>query len=324
MITATRESFVSLQQEWEETLPSCATDTIFLTPRWQRLWWDSFGSGKELLLLALRQGPRLLGIAPLLLQGNSLSFLGDTDLFDYHDFIVPQGGQEGFYAALTDRLEEIPWERLELASIPMDSPTLSLLPPAAQARGWACEQEVEDRAPGLALPSDWEEYLEGLSKKDRHELRRKLRRLEVAGRTAYSTCAEPSAISACLDDFLSLMRESREAKSLFLTSSRETFFRTMAQEMADAGLLKLHFLELEGARVAGALAFDYRGRRLLYNSGFNPRYRSLSVGLLLKALCLKDAIEQGLQYFDFMRGTEPYKYDLGARDRLIYRLTITR
>ena len=77
-------------------------------------------------------------------------------------------------------------------------------------------------------------------------------------------------------------------------------------------------------RVAAAMCFDYGGARLLYNSGYDPSYGYYSVGLLLKALCLKDAIEQGKAYFDFLRGPEPYKYDLGAKNTALYQMVVTR
>mgnify|MGYP001465757665 CR=1 FL=1 len=86
--------------------------------------------------------------------------------------------------------------------------------------------------------------------------------------------------------------------------------------------------ELEGSRalqyIAAAMCFDYGNVRLLYNSGYDPDYSSLSIGLLLKALCLKEAIEEGMAYFDFLRGMEPYKYHFGASDVRLYHLTVRR
>ncbi|MEE8347693.1 MAG: GNAT family N-acetyltransferase, partial [Dehalococcoidia bacterium] len=66
------------------------------------------------------------------------------------------------------------------------------------------------------------------------------------------------------------------------------------------------------------------GEALLYNSGYNPDYAYLSVGLLSKALALRKAIEEGRSRFDFLRGPEPYKYDLVARDVAVYRCTVRR
>ena len=72
------------------------------------------------------------------------------------------------------------------------------------------------------------------------------------------------------------------------------------------------------------LCFEVAGELLLYNSGYDPAYASLSVGLLSKALCLRDALERGLRAVDFLRGHEPYKYDLGGRDQPVYRYRALR
>ena len=43
-------------------------------------------------------------------------------------------------------------------------------------------------------------------------------------------------------------------------------------------------------------------------AGYRHGYDHLATGLMLKALCIKDAIESGLTYFDLLRGAEHYKY----------------
>jgi len=77
-------------------------------------------------------------------------------------------------------------------------------------------------------------------------------------------------------------------------------------------------------RAAAVLCFESEQELLLYNSGYDPAFAPLSVGFVSKALTLKRAIEEGKQRFDFLRGAEPYKYDLGAQDLKVYRLVIRR
>ena len=317
-------SFASLQEEWDRLIPASPSDSPFLTWRWQRLWWETFGEGAEPLLLVFHQDGQPLGIAPLMRREDSLSFIGETDLFDYHDFIVPQGQEEAFYPRMAEHLASEAWEEVVLRSLPQESPTLVHLPELARAQGWSCQIDQEDVSPGTVLPNGWDDYLGGLSKKDRHELRRKLRRLQGTAGVSYTVCSDPETVSEALGDFLDLMAQSRDEKRLFLTAPRERFLRAMAQEMAEAGTLRLCFLEQDGQRMAAALCFDYHGQRFLYNSGFDHQYGNLSVGLLVKALSLQQAITEGLSYFDFLRGDEPYKYDLGGTDRLVYRMVLRR
>ena len=319
-----RESFDTIGGEWEDILSSTAANTIFITPWWQRLWWERYGGGARLELLSVRRGDDLLGIAPLMISGDALSFLGDTDLFDYHDFLVSDGCEADFYNALWQHIAALDWQTLELKSLRQDSHTLKRLPALAQADG--CETEItqEDVSPYTVLQPTWDEYLAGLRKKDRHELRRKLRRLQNGGNANQYAYDDPDAIAKSMPDFFRLMRASSGDKNDFLTPDRERFFGELACELAARGQFKLFFLEVDHARVAACICFDYDDSFLLYNSGYDPEYSALSVGLLNKALCIREAIESGKRRFDFLRGDERYKYNLGGKDQTVHELTIRR
>jgi CelD/BcsL family acetyltransferase involved in cellulose biosynthesis len=257
-------------------------------------------------------------------DGGLITFLGGTDLWDIHDFIVTKGQEDGFFQALMDYLEGEEWSELKLESLLEGSPTLSHLPTLAQDRGYKVEQHDEDNLMGVTLPDTWEEYLMGLRKKDRHELRRKLRRLGESVDYHIQRLSDFQSVSEAMDDFLRLMGQSREEKSQFLTEERGAFFRDMSLKLAQRGLLHLFFLEVDGVRTAATVCFDYNNVRSLYNSGHNTEYAAMGTGFLLKALCLKDAICEGKDYFDLLRGTEPYKQHLGAKGQGLYRLSILR
>jgi len=318
------DDFESIQDDWELILPSCSTDTIFVTPSWQRLWWRHFGDSSQLCILSVRDGDRLLGIAPLAIKDETLAFLGDTDLVDYHDFLVPEGNEDAFYGTLWEYLIGLEWNTFELVSLPEDSPTLSYLPDLVGRTGMSVEVIEEDVAPIATLPGSWDDYLAGLRKKDRHELRRKIRRLEAADGARQYACSDTDTILDCMQDFFGLLKASSTEKAEFLTREREDFFRDLAADLAPKGQFRLFFLEVDGVRVASCICFDYRGSYLLYNSGYDPEYASLSVGLLNKALCLREAIEAGKRSFDFLRGAERYKYHLGGQDKSIRRLIAHR
>ncbi len=318
------EAFGPLWADWEALLSQNSSYSVFQTPLWHHTWWEEMGGQAELKLTSLREDGALVGVVPLMQRDGALTFLGNTELWDYHDAVMARGREGELYPVLFQSLLEQPWDQMDLLSLPASSAALRYLPEMARSRGYSTELTPEDVCPGVVLPKSWDDYLMALDKKDRHELRRKLRRLESEGSYRFYTVNGSSALEGALEDFFALMKESRQDKALFLTAEKEHFFRRMGQELAKAGILRLFFMEIAGQRVASAICFDYCGTRFLYNSGYNPEYGSLSVGLLLKALCLKQAIEDGSRYFDFLRGNERYKYDLGAKDVQLYRLTIRR
>ena len=323
--TVKQETFASVTKPWTTLLSNCKLDTVFFTPEWQSTWWQQFGEEGDLCLLGVWRDSLLEGLAPLVLNNKTLKFIGDTDLVDYHDFLITDGKEEQICSSIFGYLDQLDWDTCDLRSVPETSGILTWLPKLAQAQNYRVTMEKEDVSPGTQLPATWDQYLDNLTKKNRHELRRKLRRLENSGHVITSSIRDPQYLPDALNDFFSLLRKSRTTdKADFLTPEREGFFQSIAQNLSESGLFSLFFLEFESHRVAATICFDYKKTRFLYNSGYDPEYNRLSVGLILKALCLKDAIAQDMQYFDFLRGPEAYKYDLGGKDTTIYRLLIQR
>lgn len=324
-LTVTQEGFDEIWADWESLLSECAKPTVFQTPLWHRAWWDEEETGQaELRLVSIRENGTLVCVAPLMYRDDTLMSLGDPDLWDYQTFVTAPGRESELYQELFDYLVEQPWDKMELSSLPEGSHSLELIPDMARSRGYSVDVSEQDVSPGLPLPSTWDDYLAGLSKKGRHELRRKFRRLENNGTYKVYSVDGASSLDGSLDDFFRMMRDSRQDKAMFLTPKREQFFRHMAEEMARADVLRLFFMEVSGERVASVMCFDYGQVRFLYNAGYNPEYASLSVGLLLKSTCLRQAIEQDMEYFDFLRGDERYKYELGAQVVRVHRLVIQR
>ena len=319
------ETFDSIWNPWEDILPDCVTDTVFVTPWWQKTWWDNFGGSREPRILSVYDGDDLIGIAPLMSDGDTLTFLGDRDLSDYFDFVVRQDRVDRFFHALWEYLlADTNWNTLDLPSLPSGSPTLEHLSRLAENASMTAEVEEEETTPKAELPPSWDEFLGGLRKKDRHELRRKIRRLDRENTHRQYVADDGEVLNGSMQDFFRLLRASREDKDEFLTPERETFFLDIARESVSRDQFRLSFLEVDGENVAACICFDYGGDYLLYNSGFDPSYSRLSVGLINKALSLQSAIEEGRKTFNFLKGNERYKYNLGGQDELVFRLTITR
>ena len=317
-------SFDEFRGEWEEILSLSPANTLFLTPQWQEVWWESFGNGKEMAGFFLGSAEEVMGIAPLARCGTTLSFVGNTDTVDYNDFMIAPGYETVFFDTLLDSMEEQQCSTLNLLSLRETSTTLTYLPDLARRRGYRVVVVEEDVASGLELPSTWEAYLTGLSKKDRHELRRKFRRLESSANWRWYGLQDPDQVATRVGDFISLMRQSNQDKDKYMTPDRERFFGHIIQRMAQLGLVRLYFLEIDEVPVATSLCFDYASSRLLYNSGYDPEFGYYSVGLLLNALCLQEAIGQGMNYFDFLRGSEAYKGHLGAQQSMLYQMVVQR
>ena len=165
----------------------------------------------------------VVAVAPMARSGDTLSFVGNQDTVDYNDFMVKPGHEAALYHALLLSMDEQRCNTLRLASLRQTSPTLEHLPELARERGFSVEVQEEDVASGIALPDSWDDYLGVLSKKDRHELRRKIRRLETLPDMKWYCLQEPDQVADRLGKFIELMRLSRPDKDEWMTPGREQF-----------------------------------------------------------------------------------------------------
>jgi CelD/BcsL family acetyltransferase involved in cellulose biosynthesis len=296
--------------------------SVFILPDWMQVWWQVFGAGSEMFIRTVKDGDKVIGIAPLILKDGTVYFLGSTDVCDYQDFITVHGREKDFFDVLLDYLKNKGIYSLDLKLVRPDSTVIKNLADVATKRGYQVVSTREDVSVEMDLPATFEEYVEGLDTKQRHEVRRKMRRLMEEGKIEYRFIDRSGALLPAMDTFFRMFVESRQDKAAFLTDRMKSYFNLLAEKMAEIGLLRLGVLELDGKPVAEIMCFDYNDCIYLYNSGYDPQYVALSAGLLSKVFAIKDSIEKGKKRFDFLKGAEMYKYRLGGKEVPLYRCQI--
>ena len=320
--SVTAESFETFFAYWRNSDLSLKWDCFFVLPPWLKVWWSIFGSTSEMYLCAVKHAEEIIGIAPLLLENETASFMGGTDVCDYQDFIIAPGRSHDFFSVLLDDLSGKDITSLDLKSVRPDSATMLELADIAARRGCEVICSQSDVSFELDLPATWDEYLLQLKGKQRHEIRRKLRRLQEAGNISYRVVEEVKAVKKEIETFFELFRLSREDKEIFMTDKMASFFRLLAEILAAEKMLKLFFMDINEIPVAAVLCFDDNSSIYLYNNGFDIRFNSLSVGTLCKVFSIKDSIENGRHKYDFLKGAETYKYRLGGKEMPLYECKI--
>ena len=242
-----------------------------------------------------------------------------------------------------------PWDVIDLRRLRLADPVTTALAAAfgehEMAEGWTLNLEREDVCPVATLPAgDIDDFLATLGKKERHEIRRKVRRAETHGGIRFEESAEPLAVSAeplaDLDAFVDLHQARWGADGLFPDTpggaESRLFFRRLFElfgtpaegDAAGAGSfggsLRLSFLWIGDRRVAASVHFETADAILYYNAGIDPAYRTLSPGVLLVEGLVRRALETGRTRLDFLRGNEGYKYEWGGIDEPIQRLLVRR
>ncbi len=247
------------------------------------------------------------GLLALDWKHRTAAMAGHASVTDYHS---PRGAGA---AALVDRWWRRQPENTELVWDSLPRQAARVVRRGLTQAGAVPDIEQTEVAAVLHLPSTYDDYLQMVGKKERHEIRRKTRRYERgAGEVRLATRFSPTEE---LDEFIRLHRLAAGTKGRFMDDHTADFFRRLA-ELAG---WRVDLLKVGGGR-ASACVFGYSDADTyyLYNSSFDPSFSSLSPGVVLLASLIKKAIEEGLTRFDFLKGNETYKRRLGAVHRPLY------
>ncbi len=189
-----------------------------------------------------------------------------------------------------DAAHPMAWDVVDLRRLRCGDPAADALAAAFGARemreGWTLNVEREDVCPVVTIASrhDIEGYLATLGKKERHEIRRKVRRAEAAGPIRLEDSTDPLAD---LDAFIDLHQKRWAERGLFPPTpggdQSRVLFRRLFELFGVDGPIRLSFLMVGDRRIAAGVAFENDDDLLYYNAGVDPDARDLSPGVVLIA-----------------------------------------
>jgi CelD/BcsL family acetyltransferase involved in cellulose biosynthesis len=305
--------------EWGALLARDPDRQIFATPEWNRLWWEEFKGDKDLFILTLRNRGEIRAIVPLYRKPEDgrkiLRFVGGIDLSDYLGPICSVDDREDVAETLAHWLVEtdVEWDEFDAHNMPVPFGFAEFLVDRADRQGLDFQLEQEETAALLPLPKSWEEYLAGLDSKERHELKRKRKRLARDFPDAMVRAATEESLDRDLKSFIEMHRGAEGMKGHFMRPEIASFFERIAHSFMPLGWLRLDLFEIGERALASTFSFVYNDNLYLYNSAYEPELARLSPGLVHVSELVGRSIGEGLRIFDFMRGPERYKYQLGAQ-----------
>lgn len=313
-----------VRDDWTPLIEEDPEASFFHTPPFLKPYWEEFGA-ERLQIAIVRRGERPTAAAAFDLRGEVFTWLGGFDVTDYMGPAGPPDERRWSAGELMNALAgRTDWSKADLGGLRLRSRWLADLAAAADEAGLAPVVEPVDVAPFVKLPGSYEDYLAGLDRKLRHEIRRKERRLREAHPDVKLVDSSPDTAALDLDRFMELHRSARGEKGRFMVPGMELFFRRLSSVFLADGTFRLAFLETEGVKIAGAAGFRWRDRFLLYNSAYDHGYGRVAPGMVLVGELIKSAIEEERRGFDMLKGDLPYKYRFGARPMGIERLRLRR
>lgn len=322
-----------LQKEWDALAFNNVVNVPFLRFGYQEQWWKTRGGGEwedgELILFLGYQEDTLIGIAPFfntIDDGKTIfRLVGSLEISDYLDLIAaPEHYIEFFQSILSYIEHNLAWDEIVFENIPAHSPLMQYIDEHQDRENHSLKLEKSYVAPEVTLPNSWESYLANLDKKQRHEVRRKIRRVEQDDiQSRFYRIENENELDLAVYTFLDLMKQDPQ-KSAFLTPDMQAHMHDLMKWSYQEGILYLCFLEIDQVTAAGYFCFDDGEKIYIYNSGFNNDMRSFSPGWVLLSYLIQWAIENSRTAVDFMRGSESYKYKFGGVDKLLYHVSVSR
>ncbi len=325
-VVATRdpERLADLRDEWRALFDAAALPSPFLAWEWLYTWWRSFGSRRGVWILEAREPdatlagllvlsarPSAMGVRRWRLLGNGVTGADSLD-------VLARPGREaavraamaGAIASAIDR-----WDVLDLEDLPCGSPTVAALRSALAPLGARVDVERRFTCPGFAVRGTFQAHLARVRRRETYG--RRVRWLARQRGFRIDVAASPEDASAAMEDFLRLhrLRWKAEGGSFGIPAgTAEDFHREVAPLLAARGWLRLYRLFVEGAAIAAVYGIEIGRRFFYYQAGYDPAWAGRSPGIVLVGRTVEDAYARGLDDYDFLRGTEPYKLDW-ASDR---------
>jgi len=313
-------TLVALESEWNDAVERAQIPHPFLRHEWIRTWWDCFAGNRQLHVIVVRNGDRIIAIAPLM-RATTVSYglrvrrlaLIANDHTPRTDFIVAEKADEAYraiWSALRDDIDR--WDVVQLTQLVTSSATATSFTQYATANGLPVGTWKSSDSPYLELTGTWETYWASLPAKFRSNLRNRLSRLTPLGEPALEILVDGADITRACGDAWRLEAsgwKDKEGTSITSDVAVQKFYTLLAERAADRGWLRLMFLTAGGRRIAVSYSAVYDGRMFLLKTGHDREFHTCSPFKLLTYFAAQDGYAHGLREIDFLGDTEAWKQE---------------
>ncbi len=298
-----------LAPDWELLWKNDPRATIFGSFPWALASWRAYGAGRSLCVPVLWHNERLEGILPLVLEDDTLRFLGGPRS-DYNDMLLdPSAGAQGVESVFRALVEApIPWRRCMLNNIPDESNIISHLPHISRQKGVILHLTRSAECPYVDLTTDAEQTISRILKKK--SMKRHLNKLGRLGNLRFRHLTGRGEIKAHLPDFFRqhIARRAMEGeKSLFCDPATRAFFESLIDGLDPERELRFSTVEIDGRPVAYHFGFEDRGTYIWYKPSFDVNLWDHSPGEVLIGKLFEYTRDREIQKFDFTVGGEAFK-----------------
>lgn len=317
--------FETMRDQWNKCLDQSHIKSMFLRWEWLYSWWEQYTEklhDPQLSIVAGFREENLELIFPAYFETiktatgkqRSLNFIGNRlESTDYLSVICEESKRNDYlpqlFQFLINGIKDV--DRWEFINVLEDDSLLPALQQFATAQNFVQARHHHRICPYIAANGTWEDFVSGLSKNMRYNLRRRTRNLLEKQNAQFGMITESGQVQEAVARLFELHEQrwdTREGTSIFKKDLRLSFHQAASARFFESDILRLFFIRVEDKPSAMLYCFEYGGELMYFQAGFDPHYEKQSIGLVLMGKCIQYTFEHGLTRFDFMRGAEDYKF----------------
>ena len=311
------DQWVDTRVAWNGLLSQSTANTIFLTWEWLFSWAENFlDVGRSLFIIMVYKDDELVAIAPWYVQYlrrgalrvKQIQFLGAPDAgSDYLDVIIKKGQEQkvanflhGYL--LTEARDR--WDSCMLEDLPSNSLFLLYFLNTIEGAGKYAEIRPCSFCPTVVLPKKGEDLFSVYSANRRQQYRRHLKLLRNEGELQHEIFTG-DRVGEAFGAFCTLY----ETKNENHDKSVRSFLSTYVSRCGNEQTMRVDMFSSNGKLIGGLLHLKHQDTLGMYLMAVDKQYQPhISLGNIFVGMCLNSAIEDGVAIYDFLKGTEPYKF----------------
>lgn len=322
-IVSTMDDFSALEDRWNDLISRAPGSSVFQTFAWLNTWWRVFGDDRAMHIITASDGKTLIGLLPVYIERSHLlsaiglrklrliGYGGDTTPDDLGP-ILAESHQEQAIDLLTKGLNSLrsEWDIAEFDDLDPQSPLISAI--QAQRPG---ELEVAEGAKiaYVELPDSFDGYLAKLSSNRRSKIRRGRKKLGEHADYRFHIVRSQAELDRHYPDLIRLHKDRWEGRAEdigFSTEGYVTFHRDVMADLLKQDALRLMFLISEERAIAASYCYRWRRAFYFFQGGIDKDYKAYRIGEVMMGHAIEQAISEGMQLFDMLRGEHDYKNSL--------------
>jgi len=171
----------------------------------------------------------------------------------------------------------------------------------------------------------WKEYCGSKKKKFWYNIRRSEKFLNnEIGECDFSSYNDPNELTEILPRVIKLIRLRWPNSSSPIVQVEFNELVKILLDIAEQGKIEVSCYENDGKIISCSIAFIVDSKYYLYSHAINPDYKNkkYSVGKVFFSKLIRTVFERQFEVFDFMIGSEPYKFEWTRDYRTAYRLIL--